>query len=46
MDKENSLVSPLYTGLRIFSRIVLLLMVIGMLYGAWLALIYWPEIRV
>lgn len=35
-----------FTGLRIFSRIVLALMVVGMLYVAWLSLSYWPEIRV
>jgi hypothetical protein len=35
-----------FTGLRVFSRIVLALMVVSMLYVAWLSLSYWPEIRV
>jgi len=46
MPNESASAPTAYTGLKVFSRIVLALMVIGMLYVGWLALIYWPEISV
>lgn len=46
MANQNSTVPPVFTGLKVFSKIVLVLMVISMLYVGFLSLSYWPEIRV
>lgn len=45
MDKQSSS-PPAYSALRIFSWIVLALMVLTMIYAAWHSIANWTEIRV
>lgn len=44
LDRRGS--SPLYASLKIFSWVVMILMVLAILYAGWLSLINWTFIKV
>lgn len=46
MDDQRSLAPTVSSGLKIFSWVVLALMVLAIFFVGWLALSYWPAIRV
>lgn len=46
MQQQEKIATVAYSALKIFSRVVIALMVIAMLYAGWLSLINWSEIRV
>ena len=43
---EEGAVDPLYTALRVFGLVVLVLMLLTILYSGWIAIENWGSIRV